>query len=75
MRDDHDQLLLRGLFEGVDEVGLGFGIERGSGFIEDQDARVLKESASDRDAFASDRPIVCWSPCPVSCGSRWEAPR
>ena len=36
MGDNDDQPVLRRFMQGVDEIGLGFGIQRGSRFIEDQ---------------------------------------
>ena len=51
MRDDHDEFVLGGLFEGLNEIGLRLWVESGSGFIEDEDARVLKEAPGDGDAL------------------------
>ena len=40
---DFEQLCLDGFF--------GFGVERGGGFVEDQDGRVFKQGAGDGDAL------------------------
>ena len=40
------------VFQGRLNFALGFGIDRGGGFVEDQDARVDQQRAGDRDALA-----------------------
>ena len=51
MRDDERRASLHQERERLLDAALGVGIERGRGFVEDQDRSVLEEGAGDRDAL------------------------
>ena len=52
MRDDERRAAAHETRERGLDAPLGFGVERGRGFVEDQHGRILQQRASDRDALA-----------------------